>query len=222
MLDDLIRSIQNFGFKDFTNVQKKAIPIISNKVNTLIISPTGTGKTEAAILPIFYLVAKERDRIGPKILYITPLRALNRDLFRRIRSYADHFGLSVDIRHGDTPASRRKMVQDKPPDLLISTPETLSILITLPNFIKRLENVDWVIVDEVHELVNSKRGVHLALSLERLEKIKPGFVRIGLSATVGSPDKTKKFLFGLGRNGAIVVDRISREYIFGINLLKEN
>ena len=213
-LNDLIEHIQSLGFKSLTNIQKKAVPIILNKVNTLIISPTGTGKTEAAILPLFYLVAKEKDRQGLKILYITPLRALNRDLFRRIKSYADHFGLSVDIRHGDTPTSRRKMILDKPPDLLISTPETLSILITLPNFIKKLENVDWVIVDEVHELVNSKRGVHLAFSLERLEKIRPGFIRVGLSATVGSPNKAKQFLFGLGRKGAIVVDRISREYTF--------
>ena len=147
-------------------------------------------------------------------MYITPLRALNRDLFRRIKNYADYFGLKVDVRHGDTSASRRRMIQEEPPDLLISTPETLSILLALPKFIEKLENIEWVIVDEVHELINSKRGIHLALSLERLEKIRSGFVRIGLSATIGAPDKAKKFLFGVERKGAIVVDDISREYLF--------
>ena len=213
-LDELIKQANRFGFKDLTNIQKKTFPIILNKVNTLIISPTGTGKTEAAILPIFYLVSKDKEHKSPRILYITPLRALNRDLFRRIKNYADYFSLKVDIRHGDTSASRRRMIQEEPPDLLISTPETLSILLTLPKFIKKLESIEWVIVDEVHELINSKRGVHLALSLERLEKIRSGFVRVGLSATIGAPDKAKKFLFGVGRKGAVVIDNIAREYVF--------
>ena len=213
-LDELIVQVNRLGFKDLTKIQKKTFPILLNKVNTLIISPTGTGKTEAAILPIFYLVSKDKERKNPRILYITPLRALNRDLFRRIKSYTDYFGLNVDVRHGDTSTSRRRMIQEEPPDLLISTPETLSILLALPKFIKKLENIEWVIVDEVHELINSKRGVHLAFSLERLEKISPRFVRIGLSATIGSPDKAKKFLFGVKRKGAVVIDNVSREYLF--------
>ena len=213
-MDRLFEHIDRLGLKKLTRIQEKAIPVLLNRINTLIVSPTGTGKTEAAILPIFYLVSQNKERRRPVILYITPLRALNRDLFRRIKNYADYFGLSVDVRHGDTSVSRRKAIKDNPPDVLISTPETLSILETLPTFINKLENVEWVIVDEVHELINSKRGVHLALSLERLEKIKPKFVRIGLSATIGSPEKAKKFLFGSDRKGAIIVDSMAREYVF--------
>jgi ATP-dependent Lhr-like helicase len=108
------------------------------------------------------------------------------------------------------------------PDVLISTPETLSILETLPTFVSKLENVEWVIIDEIHELINSKRGVHLALSLERLEKIKPGFVRIGLSATIGSPEKAKKFLVGSDRKGAVIIDSTAREYVFENCTLMEN
>ncbi|MEM3403611.1 MAG: DEAD/DEAH box helicase [Nitrososphaeria archaeon] len=213
-LNKLIEHAKKLGFEGFTSIQNKAIPIILRKVNTLIISPTGTGKTEAAILPILYNVSKEKERKKPRILYITPLRALNRDLERRIQIYTNYFGLSVDVRHGDTSISKRKLMQQNPPDLLITTPETFSILISLPNFIRILENIEWVIIDEVHELIGSKRGVHLSLSLERLGRVNPNFVRIGLSATIGAPEKAKTFLFGVDRKGAIVIDRTSREYSF--------
>lgn len=210
----LLYHISNFGFRDLTNIQKKAIPIILRKRNALIISPTGTGKTEAAILPVLFHASENKNRGKPYLIYVTPLRALNRDLLCRIRNYSEYFGLKVEVRHGDTPIKLRKSIQQDPPDILITTPETLGILITLQPYIKWFKNLEWIIVDEVHELINSKRGVHLALSLERLEKIKEGFVRIGLSATVGNPNKVKNFLFGLERDGAIIVDRTSREYIF--------
>jgi len=210
----LLQHMFRLGFKTLTSVQLKAIPIIMRKRNTLIISPTGTGKTEAAILPILFCTSENKIRGRPSVLYITPLRALNRDLLRRIRKYAEYFNLEIEVRHGDTPTKLRKMIQQRPPDILITTPETLGILVTLPAYIKWFENLEWVVVDEVHELINSKRGVHLSLSLERLERIKSGFVRIGLSATVGAPDKVKMFLFGIGRDGAVIVDKTSRDYIF--------
>ncbi len=214
MMEKLFCQISNLGFKELTNIQKKVIPIILRRRNTLIISPTGTGKTEAAILPILFYASENKIRGKPYVLYITPLRALNRDLLRRIRNYAEYFDLKVEVRHGDTPTKLRKLIQQDPPDILITTPETLGVLITLQPYIKWFKNLDWVIVDEVHELINSKRGVHLALSLERLEKVKENFIRVGLSATVGNPDKIKKFLFGLERDGAIIVDKSSREYSF--------
>ena len=164
-LNKLMEHIKKLGFKELTTIQSKVMPVILRKVNTLIISPTGTGKTEAAVLPILYSVSKEKERKKPRILYITPLRALNRDLYRRIQDYAKYFGLSVDVRHGDTSISKRKLIRQNPPDLLISTPETLSILISLPNFITMLENIEWVVIDEVHELIGSKRGVHLSCLL---------------------------------------------------------
>lgn len=206
--------VSRLGFKTLTNIQKKAIPVIINKINTLIIAPTGTGKTEAAILPILFHISENKIKGKPSVLYITPLRALNRDLLRRIRKYSEYFNLKIEVRHGDTPIGLRRKIQQNPPDILITTPETLSALLTLPTYIEWFKSVEWVIVDEVHELINSKRGVHLALSLERLEKIRKGFVRIGLSASVGAPDKVKTFLFGLGRKGAVIIDKNARRYIF--------
>jgi ATP-dependent Lhr-like helicase len=212
--EKLLYHASRLGFKTLTSIQKKAIPVIINKINTLIIAPTGTGKTEAAILPILFRVSENKIKGKPSVLYITPLRALNRDLLRRIKEYGEYFNLKTEVRHGDTPIGLRKKIQQDPPDILITTPETLGALLTLPIYIEWFKNVEWVIVDEVHELINSKRGVHLALSLERLEKIRTGFVRIGLSASVGAPDKVKTFLFGLGRNGAVIIDRNARRYIF--------
>jgi len=206
--------VSRLGFKTLTNIQKKAIPVIINKINTLIIAPTGTGKTEAAILPILFHISENKIKGKPSVLYITPLRALNRDLLRRIRKYSEYFNLKTEVRHGDTPTGLRRKIQQNPPDILITTPETLGALLTLPAYIGWFKNLEWVIVDEVHELINSKRGVHLALSLERLEKIRKGFVRIGLSASVGAPDKVKTFLFGLGQKGAVIIDRNARRYIF--------
>ena len=98
------------GFKELKEIQKKAIPIILQKKDSLIIAPTGTGKTECSVIPIFTLL-KESKKIGKiKVLYITPLRALNRDVFRRITGYAKNDGLTIEIRHGDTSQKLRRQI----------------------------------------------------------------------------------------------------------------
>ena len=97
-----------------------------------------------------------------------PLRALNRDVFRRITKYAHQNDLSIEIRHGDT-SQKEKKINENPPDVLITTPETLMILLTQIKMLNALSDLEWVVIDEVHELLSSERGSQLSLSLERLE-----------------------------------------------------
>ncbi|MHA1713608.1 MAG: DEAD/DEAH box helicase [Candidatus Ranarchaeia archaeon] len=182
-----------------TEVQRKGMPIIYRGSHVLLISPTGTGKTEAALLPLIDQLAKIplNKRQGIQLLYITPLRALNRDIFRRLISFADTIGLTIKIRHGDTSPYARRKQAIQPPDILITTPETLQAILPASRMKQHLRNVKYVIVDELHELVASKRGSQLAVSLERLAVLtgKP-FQRIGLSATIGDPLAVSKFLVG--------------------------
>ena len=102
-----------------------------------------------------------------KTLYITPLRALNRDVFRRITSYAENDNLSLEIRHGDTPQKLEK-ISLEPPDVLITTPETLVILLTQKKMLDALSELEWVVIDEVHELLASERGSQLSLSFRAI------------------------------------------------------
>ena len=175
---------RNQGFINLTHIQAKSLPVICRKIDSILIAPTGSGKTEAAILPVLTMIKESirEEYEGIKALYITPLRSLNNDVFRRIEKYAKYQGLSLEIRHGDTSAVKKKKMSDNPPDVLITTPETLGIILTNRVLIGHLTGVQWVIIDEVHELLPNERGSHLSVSLERLEKIamnRP--TRIGLS-----------------------------------------
>ncbi|MGC8898991.1 MAG: DEAD/DEAH box helicase [Candidatus Micrarchaeia archaeon] len=181
-------------FKEPTEMQKKAIPLILEGKNTLIIAPTGAGKTEAAVLPVFEQITVNK-KPPISVLYITPLRALNRDMEERLRYWADAAGITIDVRHGDTPAKIKTKQAKNPPNALITTPETLQILLVLPQFKNHLKNVEWVVVDEVHELVDSKRGSQLSLGLARLSELAT-FKTIGLSATLSSPKKAELIFNG--------------------------
>ena len=146
-------------------------------------------------------------------MYITPLRALNRDVFRRITKYAHQNNLSIEIRHGDTSQKDRKKINDNPPDVLITTPETLMILLTQIKMLEALSELEWIVIDEVHELLSSERGSQLSLSLERLEfNSKYPLTRIGLSATVGNPDDAAKFVAGTKRKCQVIRDSSVRKY----------
>ena len=201
------------GFKQFTNIQKKAVPIVSQKKNSLIIAPTGSGKTECTVIPIFSLIKKTKQQGKIKVLYVTPLRALNRDVFRRIIRYAEYDDLTIQVRHGDTSQSLRKKISDSPPDILITTPETLVILLTQKKFLIALAELEWVIIDEIHELLASERGSQLSLSLERLQlNASQKIIRIGLSATIGNIDDAAQFLVGTNKPCAIIQDESVRNY----------
>ncbi|MCD6484141.1 MAG: DEAD/DEAH box helicase [Candidatus Odinarchaeota archaeon] len=194
------------SFETFTDVQKKAIPKIKVGENVLIVSPTGSGKTEAVMLPLLEKIieAKEKND-GIKILYITPLKALNRDLFSRFIKICEILGISVDIRHGDTTAYQRRLQLKHPPTIMITTPETLQAILAAPKMRLALKNVMHVVIDEIHELVNNKRGAQLSIALERLVYLSgKNFQRIGLSATISNPEVIARFLVGINRSFSIV------------------
>ena len=204
---------KNYGFSKLTEIQKKASPLILQKKDCLVIAPTGSGKTECSVIPIFSLLKNSKKTGKIKSLYITPLRALNRDVFRRITKYAHQNELSIEIRHGDTTQKNRKKINENPPDILITTPETLVILLTQVKMLNALSDLEWIVIDEVHELLSSERGSQLSLSVERLEiNSKFPLTKIGLSATVGNFEEAGKFLVGTKRKCEIIRDTSVRKY----------
>ena len=190
----LREAVEQRGLLEPTEIQRLSFPLLATGADALLLSPTGTGKTEAVLLPL--LSRRLADPTPPiSILYVTPLRALNRDLEHRIVGLVTQVGLTASVRHGDTPTSARLAQSRRPPDLLLTTPETLQLLLTGARLRESLRNVRAVIIDEVHELVGSDRGAQLSITLERLDRLTGRTVRrIGLSATVGNPDAVARFL----------------------------
>ena len=218
---------RQIGWSDLTPIQKKSYKMLIRGRNALLIAPTGSGKTEAAVISIFARLSAFKDPLiqrGIRMLYITPLRALNRDIFKRLIAYAEAEGLKAELRHGDTTSYARQKMLETPPDILITTPETLGILLVSRKFKAHLEQLECVIVDELHELLGNERGAHLSLSLERLARISrfPDYMRIGLSATVGDPEEAGRFLVGERRRCAIIADTETRGYDLTVRFSEGN
>lgn len=181
------------GYLEPTDPQTKAIPLILNGKNVLLRAPTGYGKTLAVMLPLVNKVSQSEEE-GIQVLYIAPLKALNRDVFQRVVQLGAKVWVDIDIRHGDTSKKTRISQTKLPPKILITTPETLQVLLVSQKLKHALKNVKSVVVDEIHELYESKRGSQLSVALERLEQLSGPFQRIGLSATIGDTKKISKFL----------------------------
>ncbi|MFP4006072.1 MAG: DEAD/DEAH box helicase [Candidatus Hadarchaeia archaeon] len=201
--EEVKNSLKDFGIRKPTLIQRNAIEPVLNGKNALLIAPTGTGKTEAALLPVLSQFLEQK-REGIRILYVAPLRALNRDISKRLQKWEDILDIEIGVRHGDTEKRERRKQAQNPPDMLITTPETLQAILPGKRMKEHLKSVKWVVVDEVHELAESKRGTQLTLGLERLKRYSGKFQRIGLSATIGNEKEVANFLSGTASNTEVI------------------
>ncbi len=213
LMEPLIRDWFTSKFKGLTEPQAYAVPLIHAGKSVLVSSPTGSGKTLTAFLSIINeLYAKQlRGELEDRIycVYVSPLKALANDInrnleepLRELTELALREGkpkpeIRVGVRSGDTSAQERQRQVRRPPHIFITTPESLAIILSTPKFREHFANVDWVILDEIHEVCSSKRGALLVVCLERLrEQVGRDFVRIGLSATIAPIEEEAKFLAG--------------------------
>jgi ATP-dependent helicase Lhr and Lhr-like helicase len=212
------------SFSEPTPAQRAAWPLIENGRNALIVSPTGTGKTFAAFLSVLNELAllhedgKLRDTIHA--VYVSPLRALSYDLEKNLvaplqQIYGDSAPIRIGLRSGDTSQNERQKQLARPPHILLTTPESLALLLSQERWLAHLSTVRWMIVDEIHSLAENKRGAHLSISMERLSQLvgsraekrngaSDGVQRIGLSATVAPAAEVAQFLCGTTRKCEIV------------------
>src|SRR5881628_981017 len=198
-----------------TAAQVQGWAAIREKRHTLIAAPTGSGKTLAAFLTALNdlfvegLAAPLPDEV--RVIYVSPLKALSADIHKnlaeprkQIHALADEMGypsikLTAAVRSGDTPAAERAAMLRTPPHILVTTPESLYLLLTAERSRDMLRTVRTVIIDEIHAVIGTRRGAHLALSLERLQQVATGSVlRIGLSATQKPIEEVARFLVGCG------------------------
>ena len=229
-----VRAWFESAFEAPTPAQAGGWASIASGRHTLIHAPTGSGKTLAAFLWCLDRLAREpspaptREAPGSvRVLYVSPLKALTYDVERNLRAplhgialAAQRLGerepsISIAGRTGDTPAEQRRELARRPPDILVTTPESLYLMLTSAAR-EALRGVETVIIDEVHAIAGTKRGAHLALSLERLERLRPAdappMQRIGLSATQRPLETIARFLGGIGPGREVeIVDAGSRK-----------
>ncbi|MDR0522839.1 MAG: DEAD/DEAH box helicase [Candidatus Methanoplasma sp.] len=209
---ELASALEARGIFEPTAPQRDVMPRIARGDNVLLVAPTGIGKTEAAMLPVFDAIFRSKGKPGIRCLYVTPLRALNRDMLKRMEEYGGALGVTVGVRHGDTDQAERSRQSRNPPEILITTPETLQVLFTGKRLREHLKNVERVVIDEIHELAGTERGAQLAVALERLAALAGEFQRIGLSATVGDDGEIREFLAGAGRDATVCRHDVRRDF----------
>lgn len=195
-------------FPSFSLPQLYAVMRIHQRENVLVSAPTGATKTLTAFLAVLneLVDSAEKGILEDRTyaVYISPLKALNTDIhfnliepLKEIEEIAGKpLGIRVATRTGDTTQSEKSAMLRKPPHILITTPESLGIVLASTKFKDYLQNVDWCIIDEIHALAENKRGVHLSLSMERLQRLSQGMTRVGLSATVAPLEEVARFLVG--------------------------
>jgi len=219
MMEPLISTWFNEKYDNLTIPQAKAIPVIHQRRNVLVSSPTGSGKTLTAFTSIINELTRysREGTLEERVycIYVSPLKALGNDVNRNLntpltemREVAERHGMNIPnitvaVRSGDTSqADRQKMVRH-PPHILITTPESLALILAAPKFKDAFKKVEWVILDEIHDICDSKRGAFLSLTLERLRyHCDNDFVRIGLSATLAPIEEIAAYLVGCELDGA--------------------
>jgi len=218
LMTPLVRTWFDEKFESLTEPQAYAVPLIHERSNTLVSSPTGSGKTITAFLSIINELysLQLRGELEQKIycVYVSPLKALANDIeknlnapLREMKELAEERGfeqprIEVGLRSGDTSQSERTRMVRRPPHIFITTPESLAIILSTTKFREKFRDVRYFIIDEIHEISSSKRGVFLSLTAERLQEHVSGeMVRIGLSATQAPIEEIGKFLVGYNRDG---------------------
>ncbi len=216
-------------FGEATPPQRDGWPLIREGRHVLIAAPTGSGKTLAAFLSAIDSLLRQGSDLPDEtqVLYVSPLRALSNDIRKNLQGPLAEIAaqepflpsLRVMVRTGDTPAAQRAAMARRPPHILVTTPESLYLLLTCGTGRAMLATVKTAIVDEIHALVRDKRGSHLALSLERLEALTGRPVqRVGLSATQKPLDEVGRFLVGAGRDCALVDAGAFRELDLAVEI----
>ncbi len=232
VLNTYVRAWFTKNFGELTPPQKYSFKLISEKKNVLITAPTGSGKTMSAFLSIvsrlfdYSLEGKLENKIY--CIYVSPLRALNNDIYRNLTKPLDEIyemikkakgvkiikenirQVTIGVRTGDTTQAERQKMLAHPPNILVTTPESLAILLNSQKFVEHMLSTEFFIIDEMHELANNKRGVHLSLSIERLQEMaNDRFARVGLGATLYPLEEGAKYLVGYKGeepNDCVIVD----------------
>ncbi len=213
VLNPKIRKWFEKNFKELTPPQYYSFKLIRSGKNVLITAPTGSGKTFSAFIAILSELMDMADagKLEEKVycIYVSPLRALNNDIYKNLSKpleeiyseFNSNKKITVGIRTGDTDQKERQRQLRHPPNILVTTPESLAIVLNSAKFSESFKELKYIVIDELHELANNKRGVHLSLSIERLAELcGHDFIRIGLGATLYPLEEAARFLVGYNKD----------------------
>src|SRR5213078_2165332 len=213
-------------FTAFTHAQLLCIPAVLDRQSILLTSPTGSGKTLAGFLGVFDFLLRKLENgeslDGVQCIYISPLRALAYDIEKNLRAPIAGMGLnnelSIHLRTGDTTQASRAKFRKEGANFLVTTPESLAVMLAQEDYAAHFRNCQFVIVDELHSFAGNKRGADLAISLERLEMLRRqnNLCRVGLSATAAPLDLLAQFLVGKNRHCRMAEARIEKEQIVDV------
>ncbi len=217
-------------FKEFTQSQLLAVYPIHSRKNVLVSSPTGSGKTLTAFLSVLneLIDSAQKGILEDKVycVYVSPLKALGADVSVNLieplkqmeEQISKKLGIRIGVRSGDTTASEKQKMLKHTPHILITTPESLAIMINSPKFKEKMADIQWLIVDEIHALAENKRGTHLSMTMERVQRLSPALTRVGLSATIAPLEEIAKFLVGFKGDEARDCQIVDAQFVKNMDL----